>query len=71
MIFVRLAKSLPVHGFNLGALIIGIGLGVYYIKLTVRRPQNPILVIKAPSLLLSDTGFRHEPAFPLWLLRPH
>ena len=27
MIFVRLAKSLPVHGFNLGALIIGIGLG--------------------------------------------
>ena len=27
MIFVRLAKSLPVHGFNFGALIIGIGLG--------------------------------------------
>ena len=35
---------------NIGALIIGIGFGVYYTIITIRNPQNPILIIKAPTL---------------------
>ena len=35
---------------NIGALIIRIGFGVYYTIITIRNPQNPILIIKAPTL---------------------
>ena len=36
---------------NIGAfIIIRIGFGVYYTIMTIRHPQNPILIIKAPTL---------------------
>ena len=38
------------YGLNIGALIIRIGLGVYYTIHIIRNPQNPILIIKAPTL---------------------
>ena len=35
---------------NIGALIIGIGFGLYCTILIIKNPQNPILIIKAPIL---------------------
>ena len=35
--------------------MIRIGFGVYYTKIIIRSPQNPILIIKAPTL-------PHEPS---------
>ena len=34
---------------NIGAFIIRIGFGVYYSSMTIRNPQNPILIIKGPT----------------------
>ena len=38
---------------NIGALIIRIGFGVYYTIILIRNPQNPVLIIKAPTLAAS------------------
>ena len=44
-------------GFTIGALIIRIGLRVYYtIVFIIRKPQNPILIIQAPTLRASCGG---------------
>ena len=35
---------------NIGALMIRMGFGLYYTIIVMRSPQNPILIIKAPTL---------------------
>ena len=40
---------------DIGALIIGIGFGAYYIIFIIKDPQNPMLIMKAPTLIFSAT----------------
>ena len=48
----------------IGALIIRIGFGEYYTIIILRNPQNPILIIKAPTLLRDsrDQITEHHPS---------
>ena len=44
---------------NIGALIIRIGFGgVYYTRIIIRNPRNPIPIIKAPTLRIREAGQR-------------
>ena len=45
---------------NIGALIIRREFGVYSTMIIVRNPQKPILIIKAPTLLMSLETERWE-----------
>ena len=43
--------------YSIGALIIRIGLGVYYtILIIIRNPQNPTLIMKAPTSYITRMG---------------
>ena len=50
----RKAHSKPIgsrcSNANIGALVIRTGFGAYYTIIIIRNPQNPILIIKAPTL---------------------
>ena len=43
-------------GFDIGTLICRIGLGVYYTRIILRNPQDPILIIKVSTLRVWDLG---------------
>ena len=51
---------------NIGASIIGIGFGVHYTIIIIRNLQNPILIIKAPTL---GPGRFEGLGLGLWSLR--
>ena len=53
---------------NIGALIVRIGFGVYPTIIIIRNPQNPILILKAPTLR-NSLGLGIQDAFGLRDLR--
>ena len=69
---------------HIGAFIIRMGFGLYYAIITIGSSQNPILIIKAPTLgyMSCRSGARHEcfeerrssglkiPALGPWALNP-
>ena len=52
LVVVESRSSAPGHGRgNVGALIVRMGFGLYYTKIIIRNLQNPILIVKAPTLV--------------------